>query len=224
MRLVQLAVGNDERESVVVFGTVNQTLFERQTSVAVTETLAEAEYSGLDVTTINADYLTPWIDTPPMVTVTLTRPADRTYPTLPATLDRRITDRTGRDVRLRVRYTDYNQLRQFARITSDTNALHLNDAFAQHTRFGRRILHGTLVAGLISAALATFPDMTIYLSQELEFVAPADIGDTFTARCRIVDALANDRYRVATHVENDEPDTIIQGTATILLDEFPHQT
>jgi len=114
-----------------------------------------------------------------------------------------------------------DELQAFARITSDTNALHLNDEFATHTRFGRRILHGTLVAGLISAALAALPGLTIYLSQELEFVAPADIDDTFTARCRIVDELARDRYRVATHVENQDDDIIIQGTATVLIDELP---
>lgn len=126
----------------------------------------------------------------------------------------------GDEVTLTRSLTDDN-VRDFARITSDTNALHLNDEFAEHTRFGRRIAHGTLVSGLISAALAAFPGMTIYLSQELEFVAPADIGDTFTARCRIVDELARDRFRVATHVENQDDEIVIQGTATILIDELP---
>ncbi|WP_136715794.1 MaoC/PaaZ C-terminal domain-containing protein [Halorientalis salina] len=126
----------------------------------------------------------------------------------------------GDEVSLTRSLTD-EEVRQFARITSDTNALHLNDEFAEHTRFGRRIVHGTLVAGLISAALAAFPGMTIYLSQELEFVAPADIGDTFTARCRIVDILANDRYRIATHVENQDEDIVIQGTATVVIDDMP---
>ena len=110
---------------------------------------------------------------------------------------------------------------QFAKITSDTNGLHLNDAFAAETRFGERILHGTLVAGLISAALAAFPGLTIYLDQHLEFVAPAAIGDTYTARCTIVDELARGRYRVSTRVENSDGDIVIQGTATILIDEMP---
>ena len=127
----------------------------------------------------------------------------------------------GDEVSLTRSLTD-DEVHQFARITSDTNALHLNDEFAEHTRFDRRIAHGTLVSGLISAALAAFPGMTIYLSQELEFVAPAEIGDTFTARCRIVDELANDRFRVATHVENQGDDIVVQGTATVLIDEMPH--
>ncbi|WP_084802556.1 MaoC/PaaZ C-terminal domain-containing protein [Halorientalis sp. IM1011] len=113
---------------------------------------------------------------------------------------------------------------QFAKITSDTNALHLNEEFAARTRFGGRILHGTLVAGLISAALAAFPGMTIYLDQHLEFVAPASMGDTYTARCTVVDELAKGRYRVSTRVENGDGDIVVQGTATILIDEMPTQT
>jgi acyl dehydratase/YHS domain-containing protein len=109
----------------------------------------------------------------------------------------------------------------FARVTSDTNALHLNDEFASNTRFGRRIAHGTLVAGFISAALAAFPGMTIYLTQDLEFVAPADIGETYVAECAIVDELAEGRYRLATHVRTTEGEDVVQGTAVILIDQLP---
>ena len=122
------------------------------------------------------------------------------------------------------RHLGEDEADQFAKITSDTNALHLNEEFAARTRFGGRILHGTLVAGLISAALAAFPGMTIYLDQHLEFVAPAPMGDTYTARCTVVDELAKGRYRVSTRVENGDGDIVIQGTATILIDEMPTQT
>ena len=35
---------------------------------------------------------------------------------------------------------------KFAEATGDTNALHLNDEFAEKTRFGHRIVHGTPVS------------------------------------------------------------------------------
>ncbi|WP_254546970.1 MaoC/PaaZ C-terminal domain-containing protein [Halomarina pelagica] len=114
-----------------------------------------------------------------------------------------------------------DDVRKFAEATSDTNAVHLNDAFAEKTRFGRRIVHGTLVSGMISAALACFPGLSIYLSQNVEFSRPVDVGETLTARCEIVEALENDRYRLTTRVENEAEEIVVHGTATVLIDELP---
>jgi acyl dehydratase len=112
-------------------------------------------------------------------------------------------------------------VQQFAEVTGDTNAVHLNDEFAKRTRFGHRIAHGTLVSGLISAALACFPGLTIYLAQNLEFERPVDIGETLTARCEVVEALEHDRYRLTTRIENEAEEIVIHGTATVLVDEVP---
>lgn len=112
-------------------------------------------------------------------------------------------------------------VRRFAEATSDTNALHLNENFAKQTRFGGRIIHGTLVSGLISSALACFPGVTIYLSQNLEFKRPASIDETLIARCEIIEALEDGRYRLTTRVENESGKLVIHGTATVLIDDFP---
>jgi acyl dehydratase/YHS domain-containing protein len=112
-------------------------------------------------------------------------------------------------------------LRKFVEATGDTNALHLNEEFARRTRFGRRIVHGTLVSGLISAALACFPGLTIYLSQQIEFKRPVDIGETLTATCTIVEELENDRYRMTTRIENEAEEIVVHGTATVLIDDVP---
>lgn len=112
-------------------------------------------------------------------------------------------------------------VQRFAEATSDTNALHLNEDFARKTRFGGRIVHGTLVSGLISSALACFPGVTIYLSQNLEFKRPVSIGETLTASCEIVETLEDDEYRLTTRIENEAEKLVIHGTATVLVDELP---
>jgi len=58
---------------------------------------------------------------------------------------------------------DDEDVRAFADVTGDTNRLHLDGAFAAETRFGRRIVHGSLSTGVISAALARLPGLKIYL-------------------------------------------------------------
>jgi acyl dehydratase len=108
----------------------------------------------------------------------------------------------------------------FAAASGDTNPLHLDDEFASRTRFRGRIAHGTLVGGLISAALARLPGLTIYLSQDLEFHNPVRVGDRLTAVCEIVEDLGDDQFRLTTRVV-DDGDVIIDGEAVVLVDELP---
>ncbi len=113
-------------------------------------------------------------------------------------------------------------LRRFANASGDTNQLHLDDDFAEHTRFGRRIIHGTLVSGLISAALARLPGLTIYLSQDLSFERPADIGERLSAEVEVREDLGDDQYRLSTQVYDvDKGHRLIDGEATVLSDDPP---
>ena len=75
-------------------------------------------------------------------------------------------------------------IRIFAEVTGDKNPLHLDDEFASKTIFKRRIAHGFLTAGLISAVIGSkLPgNGTIYLSQTLNFLAPVYVGDEITAK------------------------------------------
>lgn len=125
-----------------------------------------------------------------------------------------------------VRFTkpiDESDVSAFARVSGDTNRLHLTEEFAEETRFGGRIVHGTLVAGTISAALARFPGLTIYLSQDLEFHAPVEVGETVTATCEIVELLGSDQYRLHTMVEAADGKTVIDGEAVVVIDSLPDE-
>ncbi|MFC6905645.1 MaoC family dehydratase [Halalkalicoccus tibetensis] len=109
----------------------------------------------------------------------------------------------------------------FAQASGDTNRLHLDEGFASESRFGGRIVHGTLVAGLISAALARLPGLTIYLSENMEFKGPARIGAVLTARCEIVEDLGDEKYRLTARVTDADGNELIDGEAVVLIDEMP---
>jgi acyl dehydratase len=108
----------------------------------------------------------------------------------------------------------------FAAASGDTNPLHLDDEYAEETRFRGRIAHGTLVGGLISAALARLPGLVVYLSQDLEFHNPVRVDDRLTAECEIVEDLGNDQFRLTTRVVQNA-ETVIDGEAVVIVDEKP---
>lgn len=115
-----------------------------------------------------------------------------------------------------------DDVRAFAEVSGDTNRLHLDEEFARTTRFGGRIAHGTLASGLISAALARLPGLTIYLSQDLEFRGPVEVGDRVSARVEIVEDLGDGKFRLETTVTDEgDGETAVAGEAVVLIDDFP---
>ncbi len=111
-------------------------------------------------------------------------------------------------------------IRLFADLTGDTNPVHLDDSYAAGTRFGRRIAHGMIAAGLISAALANdLPGPgTIYLSQTLQFKAPVYPGDTITTSVE-VKAIRPDKPIVTliTVCRNQNDKVVLEGEAVVLV-------
>lgn len=114
-----------------------------------------------------------------------------------------------------------DDIESFAEITGDTNRLHLDDEYAEQTRFGERIAHGTLVSGLISAALARLPGLVIYLSQDLTFLGPVPLETAVTARCEVVEQVATNQYRLTTMVDRPDGETVIHGEAVVIADAIP---
>ena len=79
----------------------------------------------------------------------------------------------------------------FAAVSTDVNAVHMDEDFAKTTMFGGRIAHGMLSASLISAVLGNrLPGPgTIYMNQSLRFRAPVRPGDTVHAKVTVKEVI-----------------------------------
>ncbi len=110
-------------------------------------------------------------------------------------------------------------IHDFAKATGDFNPIHLDQAYAEKTRFKGRIAHGALSIGYISSVLANLlpGPGSIYLSQEIKFLAPVRIGDVIAARVEVVELIPEkNRVKFKTTCVNQKGEVVVDGTAWIM--------
>lgn len=112
-----------------------------------------------------------------------------------------------------------NDVYLFAGISGDNNPAHINEVFAKDNFFKTRIVHGMLTASLISAVLGTqLPGPgTIYLNQDLKFLAPVRFNDTIKAVVEVEEInLEKNRVKLITTCTNQNNNIVISGHATVI--------
>ncbi len=106
----------------------------------------------------------------------------------------------------------------FAVISGDINPAHLDAGYAATDLFHHIIAQGVLTAGLLSAVLGTrLPGPgTIYLAQDLHFLAPVSPGDRITATVTVTERLP-EKHRLVLdcHCRNQDGTEVLRGTATV---------
>ena len=115
-------------------------------------------------------------------------------------------------------FTDAD-VRAFASISGDNNPVHLDDDYAATTQFKKRIAHGMLTAGLISAILGMqLPgEGTIYLGQTINFRAPVYLGDTITATVTVSKMREGKPIvTLETVCKNQDDVVVLDGEAVVL--------
>ena len=106
----------------------------------------------------------------------------------------------------------------FAIVSGDVNPSHLDAAFAATDEFHGIVGHGMWSASLISAVLGTrLPGPgTVYLSQDLRFLAPIALGDTITTTVTALEKLAIDHAVVLQcRCTNGAGQEVVSGTARV---------
>ena len=104
----------------------------------------------------------------------------------------------------------------FAELSLDKNPIHVDEEAGKSSLFGKRVIHGILQAGLISAVLGNhLPGPgAIYREQQLIFKKPAFPGDTLTAEVEIIEI--NERIGMVicrTILKNQNGEILITGKA-----------
>lgn len=109
-------------------------------------------------------------------------------------------------------------IQAFAEVSTDSNPVHLDQAYAEGTMFKGRIAHGMLSGAYVSAVIGMqLPGPgTIYLSQSLRFRRPVRLGDVVDVRVT-VQALDPSRGEVTlSTVCEVTGKRVVEGEAVVL--------
>jgi len=81
-----------------------------------------------------------------------------------------------------------SMVEKFAKLSGDYNPHHMDESYAEKTRFKKRICHGMLLASLFSRLTGMYlPGKgSLYFSQSLNFISPTFIDDKVTVEGEIV--------------------------------------
>lgn len=108
----------------------------------------------------------------------------------------------------------------FAKISGDYSPIHMNEEFAKSTKFGRKIVHGMLLASLLSRMVGMYlpGKHALYLSQSLEFHNPCFVNDEIT-----VSSIVNDKsestkiIKINSKILNNKNEVLLNGTGKIIV-------
>ena len=105
----------------------------------------------------------------------------------------------------------------FARVSGDDNALHLDETFARRTRFNGRVAHGALSFGFMAASQTRLIGTgVIWLGATVRFTAPVRIGDRVTTTTEIMEVVPDKRLlRVRCTTRGPDGTVVMEGESTV---------
>jgi 3-hydroxybutyryl-CoA dehydratase len=106
---------------------------------------------------------------------------------------------------------------EFARVSGDDNAIHLDEAFGARTRFGGRVAHGALTFGFMAASQTRLIGAAIiWLGASVKFTAPVRIGDTVTTETEITEVVADKQMlRVRCTARGRDGAVVMEGDSLV---------
>ena len=113
-----------------------------------------------------------------------------------------------------------SMLDEFSKFSGDLNPLHMNDEYADSSIFGKRIVHGMLLATFFSQLIGMkLPGKnSLYFSQSLNFRSPCYIDDEIQVIGEVTEKSNSTRIiTISTSILNESGTCLIDGVAKVIV-------
>ena len=125
----------------------------------------------------------------------------------------------GQKVSFQVKITD-EMIKKFAELSGDYNPLHMDEIYAQNSKFNQRVCHGMLLGSFLSQLVGMHipGKKCLYLSQNLNFHNPCYISDTISVE-GVVKEKSNSTQilEIETTIKNQENILLVNGIARVMV-------
>lgn len=110
-------------------------------------------------------------------------------------------------------------IKAYAGLSGDHNPVHVNQEYAEQSRYGKRLAHGMMSIGFFSALFGMrLPGPgCVYVAQSMKFKRPVYIDDTVTAIAEVTDVCLDKKrvfFSTNCYVKNK---IVISGDAEIYI-------
>ena len=116
------------------------------------------------------------------------------------------------------RFLSEDDVQAFAEISGDDNPIHIDEAYAAKTRFGRRIVHGVLLLGIISKVLGRdFPGHgSVAVALSARFLRPVPVNSEIEVEVKITEKIDARKHAKARVYIYHEEKMVLGGEATMI--------
>ena len=125
----------------------------------------------------------------------------------------------GNSREFKITITD-SMVDEFAKISGDFNPLHVDEKYAQATKFGKRVAHGMLLASFLSQMVGMYlpGKHALYSSQTLEFHNPCFVGNKISVTSKIIDKSQSTKIvKIESKIFDEENKLLLYGIGRIVV-------
>ena len=108
----------------------------------------------------------------------------------------------------------------FAKVSGDFSPIHMDDKYAKSTSFGKRVVHGMLLASFLSRVDGMYlpGKHALYLSQSVEFRNPCFIGDTVKVFSKVIDKSKSTKIlKTESKITNPQNEILLTGIGRVIV-------